>query len=214
MSVKRDPLMQVDGALMSYLDSLLREASDTGSERTRDPADIATTRPPPEPEDLAARAGGACREAAAATSAAERACPFKALLFEVGGVTLAVPLDRVAGVIESRGEFDTGSETPPHVLGQLARQGRRVRVVDTGQLIGGQGAPRFRARADGYVVLLGRGDYGLICDQIREMVDVDPAGVRWRRGGTQCLWFTGIITERMCALLDVDELTGHLARWE
>lgn len=220
MPGKQTQLLRADDALIRYLDSLLREIPDTAADEASDPLAGPVPLPvqePPDREPVRApeRRAGNDRapqpETRTGGEVAVRSAPFKGLLFDVGGVTLVAPLDRLAGIVEWDGELNTVPGTPPHVLGLLSHQGRNVRVVDTGCLIGGEGEATRESPAAGYVVLLDDSDYGLACDQVREMIEVDPLEVRWRRGGVRRLWFAGILSEHMCALLDIDELTRYLS---
>lgn len=210
--------MQADDALKRYLDSLLRELpeSPAADAQPAPPSPTSPSAPAESERSPAPQPPPVEAPAPIETGASEKTAPvaahFKALLFDVDGITLAVPLDRLSGVVPWNGELNSIPGTPPYVLGLLAHQDRNIRVVDAGHLLnpaaGDDGRP---ARSGGYVVLLGDGGYGLACDRIREMVEVDPAEVRWRRGGSRRAWFAGIMTGRMCALLEVDELNRHLA---
>lgn len=207
MPERREQLLQVDDALIRYLDALLSEIPEAPPD-----GDAAAGTASPVPEALPPAPQPAAQEPHAAPALAESTDIFKGLLFEVGGVTLAAPLDRLAGIVEWSGELNTVPGTPRHVLGLLSHQGRNVRVVDAGRLIVSGDEAMREAPAGGYVVLLANSEFGLACDQVREMVDVDPAEVRWRRGNVRRSWFAGIISERMCALLDIDGLTQFLSR--
>lgn len=211
MFERREQLLQADDALMRYLDALLREIPEAPTGEDAVPAaPVQETLPPAPQPDVPESA--APPESHPAPALAESPDMFKGLLFDVGGVTLAAPLDGLAGIIEWNGELNTVPGTPRHVLGLLSHQGRNVRVVDAGRLIVSGDEAMREAPTGGYVVLLANSDFGLACDQVREMVDVDPAEVRWRRGNVRRSWFAGIISERMCALLDIDGLTQFLSR--
>jgi len=144
--------------------------------------------------------------------------PFRALLFELGGLRLAAPLSLLAGVATG-GRVTQLPGLPDWCHGILMRHGRQVLIVDTAAIMS-SGAERQEqivasARDTGQqYVLVGEGRYGLACDAVLEVIEVDPQGVRWRRGKGRRPWYGGIISDSMCALLDVDALRAVLMTGE
>ncbi len=137
--------------------------------------------------------------------------PFKVLVFQSGGVQMAAPLVQLGGVVK-----EAALARLPHLprwsRGVLQHRGRQVPVVDI---------PALQAVADGIsippvagsaacYILLAEGRCALACDEMAEMITVDPGEVRWRRGRGRRPWCGGIITTRMCVLLDVEALCGML----
>lgn len=148
--------------------------------------------------------------------------PFKVLLFEVGGMTFAAPVRRLGGIIEWNGEATAVPGAPPGLIGLVPHHGHNIRVLDSAHLLLGQEAGRREEEVSGvgveapgsprygYVILIGDRRYGLACEQVRELIQLAPADVRWRRGATRRPWFAGIVTSRMCALLDPDAVSARL----
>lgn len=109
---------------------------------------------------------------------------FQALLFKVSGLTLAVPLVELSGVQEWDREKIT--PMPGHVdwyLGLMQYRERNVPVVDTAQLV----MPEERRlhvlpwqERLRHVVFINNGTWGLACDELAEVVTLQPDAVRWR----------------------------------
>ncbi len=140
---------------------------------------------------------------------------FQALLFKVSGLTLAVPLVELSGVQEWHPERVT--PLPGHVpwyLGLIQYRERNVPVVDTAQLVmpeDRQGKlPPWQERLR-HVVFIGDGSWGLACDELAEVVTLQPDAVRWRTSRTKRRWLAGTVIDHMCALLDPPVFADVLA---
>ncbi|MGD8812830.1 MAG: chemotaxis protein CheW, partial [Thioalkalispiraceae bacterium] len=141
--------------------------------------------------------------------------PFQALLFKVAGLTMAVPLVELNGVVEWQ---DNVTEMPGHAahyMGILQHLDKSVPVVDTARLVlppdklhtlAGDN-PRERVSR---IVLIDGGRWGLACDEVDEVVTLQPDDVRWRSNRTRRAWLLGTVIEHMCALLDVPAFSKML----
>jgi purine-binding chemotaxis protein CheW len=94
-------------------------------------------------------------------------------------------------------------------LGLLRHLDRNVQVMDTACVILPQAqhaelAPPAERIAN--ILLMGEGRWGLACDGIGEVVTLQHADVRWRTASGKRQWLAGTVSERLCALLDVDNL--------
>lgn len=140
---------------------------------------------------------------------------FQALLFKVGGLSLAVPLVELSGVQE----WQDGKVTPlpghlPWYLGLMQYRERNVPVVDTAQLVMPEdrqaGLPPWQERLR-HVVFIADGTWGLACDELAQVVTLRPDEVRWRTSRTKRRWLAGTVIEHMCALLDPPVFADVLA---
>lgn len=140
---------------------------------------------------------------------------FQAMLFKVGGLTLAVPLIELSGVQEW--VADRVTPMPGHAdwyLGLVEYRGISVPVVDTAQLVlpadrlSSLLPPEERIQR---IVFIGDGRWGLACDGVAEVISLEPDEVRWRSARTQRRWLAGTVIEQMCALLDPAAFAQMLA---
>ena len=140
---------------------------------------------------------------------------FQSLLFQVAGLTLAVPLAKLNGVMP----WDDTAMTPMPghsalFLGLLSRHGQQVKVVDTAQVVL---PPDRLARLGGrpeervsHLVLVGDGGWALACSAIGEVLSLGPDDVKWRTASGTRPWLAGTVVQHMCALLDVDAFVDLL----
>jgi purine-binding chemotaxis protein CheW len=68
-------------------------------------------------------------------------------------------------------------------------------------------APGDRCR---HLVMIDEGRWALACSRIGDVVDLEPTDIKWRSASGTRLWLAGTVIARMCALLDIDQLTHEL----
>lgn len=141
---------------------------------------------------------------------------FQAMLFKVAGLTLAVPLVDLNGVIEWDEERIT--TMPGHAefyLGLMTHLGKNIPLVDTAKLVLPPEKIRLLAGDDPLarltrIVLINDSAYGLACDDVNEVITLKPEDVRWRTSRTQRRWLAGTVVEHMCALIDASAFASLL----
>jgi purine-binding chemotaxis protein CheW len=208
-------LLDQDLALSAYLDALLgRALAEPDSAGQAPPAGTA-----PEPPDVDApprsepvHTGDGRQDAAGVCEWAQGR--FQALLFEVAGLTLAVPLVKLKGVVPNDGGVTPMPGHPVLFLGVVPYQGRQSKVVDTARFVlPGHHATRLGGDAgerSGHLVMIDEGRWALACNRIGDVIELETADVKWRTANGKRLWLAGTVIERMCALLDIDELVRLL----
>jgi purine-binding chemotaxis protein CheW len=200
-------LLEQHLALSSYLEALLGEVPDGDEPDAGSAVEPNATSPPP-PEPVTAVVDG--QENAAAWASGR----FQCLLFRVGGLTLAMPLAMLNGVIPWQ-EVTPLPNRASRFLGLLHHQGRSVKVVDTAlvvmpERVERQGLAPANERAR-HIILMGGGHWGLACDRIGEVLTLDPADVRWRTSHGKRPWLAGTVLQHMCALIEPQALERLLA---
>lgn len=142
---------------------------------------------------------------------------LQAMLFKVAGLTLAVPLVDLNGVVEW--DEERVAEMPGHAdfyLGLMSHLNRQIPVVDTACLVLPENKRQQLAGEDPRkritrVVLINDSRYGLACDEVNEVVTLKADAVRWRSERTQRRWLAGTVIEHMCALVDATAFAELLA---
>ncbi|MCK5091756.1 MAG: chemotaxis protein CheW, partial [Gammaproteobacteria bacterium] len=139
---------------------------------------------------------------------------FKCLLFKVAGISLAVPLVKLNGVVSWDGKVTSIPGYSRSFLGVMRHQGRNVKVVDTAQVVlpekqqeGILLPPEQRLKN---VILVDNCNWGLACDGIGEVITLDKEEVRWRTSKGKLKWLSGTVLQHLCALLEVDAFTRLL----
>jgi len=230
--VKKDKPVLVDEklALSLFLDSLLREPVEAPVVETETvteepvPAPVTVIEEAPAPivvtaEPVTSVVEESALEEEATGAGADWSDEFQVMLFKVAGLTLAVPLDGLNGVVEWKNDL---AEMPGHAefyLGILQHLGQRIPVVETASLVFPPEKLKSLAVAEPLdritrIVLIDEGRWGLAVDSVEEVITLQHDKVRWRSERTQRKWLLGTVIEHMCALIDPHAFAEKLTSGE
>ncbi|CAH9054431.1 hypothetical protein PSECIP111951_01035 [Pseudoalteromonas holothuriae] len=136
---------------------------------------------------------------------------FQALFFEVAGLTLAVPLKSLGG-IHQLGEVNQLFGKPKWFKGVMLNRDEKLNVVDTARWVMPEKfSPELEEGLDyQYLITLGDSPWGLLAENLVNNITLRPDDVKWRTGDGKRPWLAGVIKEKMCALIDVENLNRLL----
>lgn len=195
-------------ALPRYLDALLRETWEAPGE-TFEPVDLIA---PAEASDPTPHPGvtPSCHEASTDPvppvdldpRSAWGAAPFSAQLFQVDGLTLALPVSALVAIVDSADLVPREAGNPAWLRGRLCYPYGEIRVADTAHWVLPPDRPWSPSSRHYPVLVIAGGRWGLACDRVGEVVTLDPGAVHWRTARTQRRWLAGMVRQPACALLD------------
>src|SRR3989338_3042888 len=137
---------------------------------------------------------------------------FECLLFDVAGLTLAVPLVCLGTIYPLAGQELTALfGQPDWFLGILPAPTGNLKVLDTASWVM---PDRYRDDfRDGlqYVISVQGYEWGLAVHHVSRSICLDPSQIKWRSQRSQRPWLAGTVIEHMCALLDVAALAELIA---
>ena len=138
--------------------------------------------------------------------------PFECLLFDVAGLTLAVPLVCLGSIYPLAGqELTPLFGQPDWFLGILPCQAGNLKVLDTARwVMPDRYRDDFREGLQ-YVISVQGYEWGLAVHQVSRSIRLDPSEIKWRTQRSQRPWLAGTVIEHMCALLDVSALAELIA---
>lgn len=242
--VKKTGLMQQQTAVMAYLEDLLKEVPEhtesevpdnivevfpkqklTGLKKKTDPANDPgrISKVIPNKAAIEKKPAVEAESVAQAETRKQVQIPgwaeqeFQCLLFHVVGITLAVPLVKLNGVIPWKEDLTPMPGHSAGFLGILRHLEKNVQVMDTAEVILPDSQRQQISPASERVqkiLLMDEGKWGLACDDIGEVITLHHTDVRWRTAEGRRAWLAGTVSERLCALLDTDELAKNLAEGE
>ena len=138
--------------------------------------------------------------------------PFECLLFDVAGLTLAVPLVCLGSIYPLAGqELTPLFGQPDWFLGILPCQAGNLKVLDTARWVMPE---RYRddfRQGLQYVISVEGYEWGLAVHQVSRSIRLHPDEIKWRGLRAQRPWLAGTVIEHMCALLDVSALAELIA---
>ena len=139
--------------------------------------------------------------------------PFECLLFDVAGLTLAVPLVCLGSIYSLAGrELTPLFGQPDWFLGILPSQSGKLNVLDTARWVMPE---RYRddfREGLQYVISVQGYEWGLAVHQVSRSLRLHPNEIKWRSQRGQRPWLAGTVIEHMCALLDVEQLAALIAK--
>ena len=62
-----------------------------------------------------------------------------------------------------------------------------------------------------HVMVMDNGSYALACDNINQMITLNPEDIRWNRSSFCNPLFAGIVTEYLCPMVNIDNLYQQVA---
>ena len=136
---------------------------------------------------------------------------FQVLLFEVAGMTLAVPLTEL-GYIHQIETINPLFGKPAWFKGVLLHREEKYNVVDTAKwVMSGKTAEKLAESTKyQYLIVLGDSGWGLGCECLIATETLLPDDVKWRNIEGSRPWLSGMIKKKMCALLNVQQLINML----
>ncbi|RDV25091.1 chemotaxis protein CheW [Alteromonas aestuariivivens] len=136
---------------------------------------------------------------------------FQALFFEVAGLTLAVPLITLGGIhqLEKIGPL---IGKPDWFKGVMLHREQKLSVVDTARWVMPEKCnPSLIEGLDyQYLIMLGDSNWGLASEKLVNTVTLKKDEVKWRESSGKRPWLAGMVKQRMCALIDVEQLISML----
>jgi purine-binding chemotaxis protein CheW len=138
--------------------------------------------------------------------------PFECLLFDVAGLTLAVPLVCLGSIYSLAGhELTPLFGQAEWFLGILPSQAGNLKVLDTARWVMPDRYREDFRQGLQYVISVQGYEWGLAVHQVSRSLRLDPNEIKWRSHRGQRPWLAGTVIEHMCALLDVAALAELIA---
>ena len=136
---------------------------------------------------------------------------FQVLLFEVAGLTLAVPLTELGGIHQIE-TINPLFGKPAWFKGVLLHRDEKYNVVDTAKWVMPQKSTEKLAESTKYqyLIVLGESGWGLGCESLIATDTLLPDDVKWRNVEGSRPWLSGMVKKKMCALMNVQQLINML----
>lgn len=128
---------------------------------------------------------------------------FECLLFKVKGLTLAVPLVELGGIIKIEKEPTPLFGQPDWFIGMLRSNDMNVCMVDTAQWVLPPALIASNPEPYKLIIRIHNSAWGLSCNAVDRSISLQPDQVRWRTSLGKRPWLAGTVIDHMCALIDV-----------
>lgn len=133
---------------------------------------------------------------------------FPALFFVVSGITFAVPLTDLGGIHQLEKVTPLFGK-PEWFAGVMTHRDSQLNVVDSTRWFMPDQSNQENYQ---YLVMLGETQWGIECHTLIGTETLRYDQIKWRDKPGKRPWLAGMVKERMCALLHVQELLTLLQR--
>ena len=136
---------------------------------------------------------------------------FQVLFFKVAGLTLAVPLVSLGGIVKVE-RINHIIGRPSWFLGVQPHREEQLNLVDTCAWVMPEKYTDKLAQSVNYqyLVLLEGSNWGLACESLVNAVKINKSQVNWRSKAGKRPWLAGVVKEQMCGILHVQALVEML----
>lgn len=136
---------------------------------------------------------------------------FQALFFEVSGLKLAVQLTELGGIHQLE-KVSPLFGKPDWFNGVMLHRDEKLSVVDTAKWVMPEKYNEKLAESLNYkyLIMLDDSCWGLACERIVTTAVLKPDDVKWREANGKRPWLAGMVKEKMCALINVQQLIAML----
>ncbi|NMH65580.1 chemotaxis protein CheW [Shewanella salipaludis] len=136
---------------------------------------------------------------------------FQVLFFKVAGLTLAVPLVSLGGIVKIE-KINHIIGRPDWFMGVQSHRESQLNIVDTGAWVMPEKYDATLAQKVSYqyLVMLEGSNWGLACESLVNAVKINKSQVNWRSKAGKRPWLAGVVREQMCGILHVQSLIGML----
>lgn len=129
--------------------------------------------------------------------------PIQCLMFYVNDNQLSIPLIELLSVVSNVDNLTRLPRTPEWFLGLMQHRESNIKIVDSAQLLSIHA--QLGKVTDKHVLVLKDAVWGLSCDRLGEIIQLDADDVKWSRPGSTGLAL-GTIKKSLAMLLDPDKI--------
>lgn len=128
---------------------------------------------------------------------------FDVLLFQVSGLTLAVPLISLGQIQPLTDELTPIFGQADWFMGLQPTPAGKIRTVNTAKFVMPERYDERFLKTAKYVVSINGVPWGLAVDSVNQPIRLEPEDVKWRSERSKRPWLAGTVKAHMCALLDI-----------
>lgn len=131
---------------------------------------------------------------------------FDVLLFQVSGLTLAVPLIALGQIQPLTDELTPLFGQADWFMGLQPTPAGKIRTVNTARFVMPERYDESFLQTAKYVISINGVPWGLAVDSVNQPITLVPEDVKWRSDRSKRPWLAGTVKDHMCALLDIPRI--------
>lgn len=137
---------------------------------------------------------------------------FEALLFDVGGLKLAVPLVSLGTIYPLDTDITPLFGQPNWFLGIMPTQAGNLKVLDTARWVMPERYSEELKETLAFVISVQGYDWGMAVHGVHQSIRLQPEQIKWRSQQGKRPWLAGTVIDHMCALLDISALASLIVK--
>lgn len=143
--------------------------------------------------------------------------PFECLLIKSAGMDMMLPTMSVSHIERADKKISRLPVGAEVFHGVITSRDRTLAVMDLFSLITGNASAdkeqslQHSTHHIDHVIVMNDGSYALVCDDISRLITLNPEDVRWNRASFNNPMFAGIVTEYLCPIVNIDNLTQQVS---
>lgn len=134
---------------------------------------------------------------------------FDALLFDVSGLTLAVPLISLGQIVPITDELTPIFGQSDWFMGIMPNAQGQLRLINTALFVMPEKYNTKFLESAAYAISIDGVPWALAVDKVNQPISLDPSEINWRGQRSKRPWLAGTVKSAMCALLDIPNM-AHL----
>lgn len=132
--------------------------------------------------------------------------PIQCLMFKVGGNLLSIPLTELTGIVKWSNNMTRLPQEPDWVLGVMQYRDQNIRVLDSAGIL--QIKVDEPAESN-HILVLGEEGWGITCDQLGQIITLEYEDVQWLQKSSNKRVF-GTIRQSLASLLNPQGIVQNL----
>lgn len=131
---------------------------------------------------------------------------FDVLLFEVSGLTLAVPLIALGQILYLKDGLTPIFGQSDWFMGLLPSPRGNIKTVNTALFVMPERYDEKFLDTARFVISIDGLPWGLAVDSVNQPSRIHPDAVKWRSNRSKRPWLAGTVKSAMCALIDIPQM--------
>jgi len=136
---------------------------------------------------------------------------FSCLPVTVTGITLFLPLRHVRTVMPFSQKIDLVEDAPEWIMGGLNSSAKHLKIIDLQKIAYQKMDAPEQVELASQLVLIGDGKWGLTCDAVGKVHQLNRNEVLWRAKTTERRWISGLSSVHHLAIIDIKRIEFAMA---
>ena len=143
---------------------------------------------------------------------------FECLLVNLAGMQVMVPAMSVSYIEKINKKITRLPLDNEAFYGVVTIRDKSIAVIDLLSLIAESASTDFQCNKKigehyiDHVIVMDEGNFALACEQVSHMMTLDVEDVRWNTATFNNPMFSGIVTEHLCPILNIDNLNKAVGK--